>query len=127
VPPADEARCGVDQALEAQVRPLIVAILRFTQLQVPLPPLKPMEQSRRGAPHLLEAQMRPLVVATVYIVEVLTSVGVPLMVQVALSILKPVGRVGATVQLAIAPSELLKVMFVMVEPRYYCQTQFLQH
>jgi hypothetical protein len=38
------------------------------------------------------------------------------MVQVALSILKPVGRVGATVQLAIAPSELLKVMFVMVEP-----------
>jgi hypothetical protein len=37
----------------------------------------------------------------VYIVEALTSVGVPLMVQVALSILKPVGRVGATVQLAI--------------------------
>jgi hypothetical protein len=35
------------------------------------------------------------------------------MVQVALSILKPAGSVGATVQLAIAPPELLKVMFVM--------------
>jgi hypothetical protein len=39
------------------------------------------------------------------------SVGVPLMVQVALSILKPVGSAGATAQLAIAPPELLKVMF----------------
>jgi hypothetical protein len=32
------------------------------------------------------------------------------MVQVALSILKPAGSVGVTVQLAIAPPELLKVM-----------------
>jgi hypothetical protein len=32
------------------------------------------------------------------------------MVQVALSILKPAGSVGATVQLAIAPAELPKVM-----------------
>jgi hypothetical protein len=38
------------------------------------------------------------------------------MVQVVLSILKPAGNVGATVQLAIAPPELLKVMSVMTEP-----------
>jgi hypothetical protein len=38
------------------------------------------------------------------------------MVQVVLSILKPAGNVGATVQLAIAPPELLKVMSVMAEP-----------
>jgi hypothetical protein len=50
---------------------------------------------------------------TVYTVRALTSVGVPLMVQVALSILKPAGSVGATVQLTIAPPELLKVMSVM--------------
>jgi hypothetical protein len=68
----------------------------------PLPPLKPMEQSRRGAPHLLEAQMRPLVVAILRFT------------QPSLSL--PLFRVGATVQLAIAPSELLKAMFVMVEP-----------
>jgi hypothetical protein len=37
------------------------------------------------------------------------------MVQVALSILKPAGSVGATVQLTIAPPELLKVMSVMAE------------
>jgi hypothetical protein len=37
------------------------------------------------------------------------------MVQVALSILKPAGSVGATVQLAIAPPELLKVIFVMAQ------------
>ncbi|SSC09788.1 hypothetical protein BPUTEOSOX_643 [thiotrophic endosymbiont of Bathymodiolus puteoserpentis (Logatchev)] len=53
---------------------------------------------------------------TVYTLRVLTSVGVPLMVQVVLSILKPAGNVGATVQLAIAPPELLKVMSVMAEP-----------
>jgi hypothetical protein len=39
----------------------------------------------------------------VYRVEALSSVGVPLMVQVALSILKPVGSAGATAQLAIQP------------------------
>jgi hypothetical protein len=38
------------------------------------------------------------------------------MVQVALSILKPVGSAGATVQLAIAPPELLKVIFLIAEP-----------
>jgi hypothetical protein len=45
----------VPHLLEAQMRPLVVAILRFTQLVEALSPLKPMEQSRRGAPHLLEA------------------------------------------------------------------------
>jgi predicted signal transduction protein with EAL and GGDEF domain len=76
-----------------------------------------MARSRRGVPHLLEAQMRPLVIAiprfiqlqlvlseaflavTVYRVRALTSVGVPLMVQVALSILKPAGSVGASTAL----------------------------
>jgi hypothetical protein len=49
--------------LEAQVHPLVVAILRFIQLIVPLPPLKPMAQSRRGVIQILEAQARLLVVA----------------------------------------------------------------
>jgi hypothetical protein len=53
---------------------------------------------------------------TMYRVVVLTSVGVPLTVQVVLSILKPAGSAGATVQLAIVLPELLKVMSVMVEP-----------
>jgi hypothetical protein len=35
----------------------------------------------------------------VYMLRALILVGVPLMVQVALSILKPAGSVGATVQL----------------------------
>jgi hypothetical protein len=34
--------------MEAQVRPLIMAILRFIQMDIPLPPLKPMGQSRHG-------------------------------------------------------------------------------
>jgi hypothetical protein len=45
-----------------------------------------------------------------------SSVGVPLTVQVVLSILKPAGSAGATVQLAIVLPELLKVMSVMAEP-----------
>jgi hypothetical protein len=53
---------------------------------------------------------------TMYRVVVLTSVGVPLTVQVVLSILKPAGSAGATVQLAIVLPELLKVMSVMAEP-----------
>ncbi|SSC09784.1 hypothetical protein BPUTEOSOX_639 [thiotrophic endosymbiont of Bathymodiolus puteoserpentis (Logatchev)] len=57
-----------------------------------------------------------LVAVTVYRVTAFTSVGVPLMVQVALLVLKPAGSVGATVQLVIAPPELLKVMLVMAEP-----------
>jgi hypothetical protein len=65
--------------------------------------------------------VRPLVMTvTMYRVVVLTSVGVPLTVQVVLSILKPAGSAGATVQLAIVLPELLKVMSVMAEPRGGC-------
>jgi hypothetical protein len=40
--------------LEAQARLLVVAIPKFIQLMVPLPPLKLMEQSRRGVIRMLE-------------------------------------------------------------------------
>jgi hypothetical protein len=53
--------------------------------------------------------------ATVYYVVTAIN-GRPLMVQVVLLILKPAGSVGATVQLAIAPPELLKVMSLIAEP-----------
>ncbi|VVM21043.1 hypothetical protein BSPWISOXPB_6346 [uncultured Gammaproteobacteria bacterium] len=53
-----QSRRGVLHMLEAQVHPLVVAILRFIQLIVPLPPLKPMAQSRRGVIQILEAQAR---------------------------------------------------------------------
>ncbi|CAC9465751.1 hypothetical protein, partial [uncultured Gammaproteobacteria bacterium] len=43
------------QVMEAQVHPLVMAIPRFIQLGVPLPPLKPMGQSRRGVIRLMEA------------------------------------------------------------------------
>jgi hypothetical protein len=49
--------------MEAQAHPLIMAIPRFIQLVVPLPPLKPMGQSRRGATQIEGAQVRLLVVA----------------------------------------------------------------
>jgi hypothetical protein len=39
------------QWLEAQVHPLVIAIPRFTQLMVLLPPLKSMGQLRRGVIH----------------------------------------------------------------------------
>jgi hypothetical protein len=42
--------------MEAQVRPLIMAIPKFIQLGVPLPLLKPMDQSRHGVTHSMEAQ-----------------------------------------------------------------------
>jgi hypothetical protein len=42
---------------EAQVRLLIVAIPRFIQIGMPLPPLKLMGQSRRGVMGLLEVQV----------------------------------------------------------------------
>jgi hypothetical protein len=48
------------QTEEAQVRLLVVAILRFIQLRVPLLPLKPMGQSRRGVTQIMEAQVHPL-------------------------------------------------------------------
>jgi hypothetical protein len=45
--------------MEAQVRPLIMAIPKFIQLGVPLPLLKPMDQSRHGVTHSMEAQAHP--------------------------------------------------------------------
>jgi hypothetical protein len=39
---------GVFRIMEVQVRPLMVAIPRFIQMDTPLPPLKLMAQSRRG-------------------------------------------------------------------------------
>jgi hypothetical protein len=48
--------------LEAKVRPLVVAIPRFIQIRMPLPPLKPMAQSRCGAviePSALTAAKAP--------------------------------------------------------------------
>jgi hypothetical protein len=53
----------VPQMLEAQVRPLTVAIPRFIHLSMPLPLLKPMAQSRRGGTQFMEAQVHPLTVA----------------------------------------------------------------
>jgi hypothetical protein len=50
------------------------------------------------------------VAVIVYRVEAFTSVGVPLMVQVVLLILKLAGSAGVIVQLAIASPELLKVI-----------------
>jgi hypothetical protein len=47
--PMDQSRRGVVRILEVQVHPLVIAIPRFIQLSMPLPPLKPMGQSRRGA------------------------------------------------------------------------------
>jgi hypothetical protein len=49
------------------IEPLVLraakAIPRFIQLEMPLPPLKPMVQSRRGAVQMLAAQVHPLVLA----------------------------------------------------------------
>jgi hypothetical protein len=47
----------VTQILEVQVHPLVLAIPRFIQLGLPLPPLKPMVQSRRGVTQILAAQV----------------------------------------------------------------------
>jgi hypothetical protein len=70
---------------------------QITLTSMPLPLFKTMAQSRRGAPHILEAQVPVLFLAsfavTVYRVGAFTSVGVPLIVQVALSILKKEVRV----------------------------------
>jgi hypothetical protein len=56
-----QSRCGAVRILEAQMRPLIVAIPRFIQLGMPLLPLKPMAQLRRGVVQVMEAQVHPLV------------------------------------------------------------------
>jgi hypothetical protein len=60
----DQSRRGVVQMREAQVHPLIMAIPRFIQLSLPLPPLKPMAQSQRGVTQGMEAQVHPMVMAT---------------------------------------------------------------
>jgi hypothetical protein len=65
---------------------------------------KPSDGGTAPSPNLANT----LAAITVYAVIAFTSVGVPLMTQVVLSILKPVGSVGTTVQLAIVPPELLK-------------------
>jgi hypothetical protein len=48
--PMAQSRRGVIQVLEVQVHPLVMAIPRFIQLGVPLPPLKLTEQSRKDKP-----------------------------------------------------------------------------
>ncbi|CAC9991114.1 hypothetical protein [uncultured Gammaproteobacteria bacterium] len=45
------------------MHPLAVAIPRFIQLGMPLPPLKTMVQSRRGVHQVGEAQVHPLALA----------------------------------------------------------------
>ncbi|CAC9437066.1 hypothetical protein [uncultured Gammaproteobacteria bacterium] len=37
------------------MHPLIVATLKFIQIDMPLPPLKPMDQSQRGVVRMVEA------------------------------------------------------------------------
>jgi hypothetical protein len=59
-----------------------------------------------------------LFAVTVYRVVSFTSVGVPLMVQVVLLILKPAGSAGVIVQLAIASPELLKVIYTKIYSTY---------
>jgi hypothetical protein len=39
---------GVVQVMEVQMRPLVVAIPRFIQIRMPLPPLKSMAQSQNA-------------------------------------------------------------------------------
>jgi hypothetical protein len=86
-----------------------MTISRFTQMRVPLPPLKLMACAFTVKEKLaLLALFMAFFAVTMYRVVVLTSVGVPLTVQVVLSILKPAGSAGATVQLAIVLPELLK-------------------
>jgi hypothetical protein len=58
----DPSALRAAKAPEAQAHPLIMAIPRFIQLRLPLPPLKPMDQSRRGVIHVWEAQVHPLII-----------------------------------------------------------------
>jgi hypothetical protein len=43
------------------MRPLVMAIPRFIQLGMPLPPLKPMDRSQHGVTQVMEVQMHPMV------------------------------------------------------------------
>jgi ABC-type methionine transport system permease subunit len=105
--PAGSAGATVQLAI---VLPVVV-IPRFIQLILLLLSLKPMEQLQCGVPQILEAQVHPLVIVILRFIQILEP-----LVQVVLSILKPAGSAGATVQLAIVLPELLKVMSVMAEP-----------
>ena len=67
-----QSRRGVTHIMEAQMHPLALAIPRFIQLSVPLPPLKPMDQSRRGVTQIMEAQMHPLALAIPRFIQPLT-------------------------------------------------------
>jgi hypothetical protein len=49
-----QSQRGVVRVTEVQAHPLIMAIPRFIQLRLPLPPLKPMAQSRRGVIRMRE-------------------------------------------------------------------------
>jgi hypothetical protein len=57
-----------------------MAIPRFIQLSMPLPPLKPMGQSRRGVIQMMEAQAHPLIMAIPRFIQ-LTLYFVPLSVS----------------------------------------------
>jgi hypothetical protein len=52
------------------VRLLIVAMSRFIQMDMPLPPLKPMAQSRRGVTQGMEVQMHLLTKTTSMFIQV---------------------------------------------------------
>jgi heme/copper-type cytochrome/quinol oxidase subunit 4 len=58
-----QSRLGVTHVLEDQMHLLTVAILKFIQLMLPLPPLSPMAQSRLGVTQILKEQTHPLTVA----------------------------------------------------------------
>jgi hypothetical protein len=47
--------------MEVQVRPLVMAISKFIQLRMPLPPLKPMGQSRHGVIQILVEKTTDLI------------------------------------------------------------------
>jgi hypothetical protein len=73
-------------------------MLRFIQLGKPLPPLKLMAQSQRVKEKLaLPVLSLASFAVTVYMLRALILVGVPLMVQVALSILKPAATIGSAI------------------------------
>jgi hypothetical protein len=84
--PMDQSRHGAPQALEVQVRPLVMTISRFTQMRVPLP-VKRFSLLMIGSCAFtvkeklaLLALFMAFFAVTMYRVVVLTSVGIPLTV-----------------------------------------------
>jgi hypothetical protein len=63
IEPSDLRAAKAAIILEDQVHLLTVAILKFIQLMLPLPPLSPMAQSRLGVTQILKEQAHPLTVA----------------------------------------------------------------